>query len=103
MTDITLNSIRPADLGATSPGVDRQTRSGESAPDAKSKSRNTASRDTITLSSAAKTLAKTANSDGPIVTDADAVSAATALREQLRHADLSSAARQNQAVLALLR
>jgi len=101
MSDLTINPTNTSSIAngpanqATPPQPGKTASGASSAPGA-------GSGDSVTLSPGAQ-VASTESGEHPVLSDSDAQSQAAKLRQQLSNASLSGTARQNQAIVALLR
>jgi hypothetical protein len=102
MSNVTLNSIRQTDIGSELPTAQtklptsQQSSDGNSAPSAPIG-------DTVTISAAAKSVTATPAVATQLLNDSEATKTSVSLRQQLGAQNLSGTAKQNQAILSLLR
>lgn len=102
MSNLSLNPIRQTDIGSDIPASQtnrsptQQSSDGNAAPAAPEG-------DTVTISAAAKTVTANPAVSTQILSDSEATKTSVSLRQQLGSQNLSGTAKQNQAILSLLR
>jgi len=102
MSNVTLNPIRQTDIGPDIPAsqtnrsTSQQSSDGSAAPAAPQG-------DTVTISAAAKSVTANPVVSTQLLNDSEATKTSVSLRQQLGSQNLSGTAKQNQAILSLLR